>query len=107
MTPVVAVNALGDGEVRPYRVDGVDILLCRIDGRYYAVAGRCSHAAQSLAGGRLRDFALRCPLHGASFDVRDGRVLTAPASAGIATYPVLVEAGKVHVAADRPRRPAD
>lgn len=106
MTPVMTVNSLRDGETRPCRVDGVDLLLCRVDGRYFAVAGRCSHAAQSLAGGRLRGYALGCPLHGAAFDVRTGQVLSAPASAGIATYPVQIEGGKVHVAADRPRPPA-
>lgn len=105
MTPVMPVNALRDGDVQPCRVDGVEILLCRVDGRFYAVAGRCSHAGQALAGGRLRGFALRCPLHGASFDIRDGRALTAPASVGIATYPVQIDAGKVLVAAHRPRRP--
>lgn len=101
------VNALRDGETRSCRIDGTEVLVCRVDGRYFAVGGRCSHAGQRLAGGRLRGFELACPLHGAAFDVRDGRCLRAPASAGIETYPVLIEGGKVHVAVDRPRRPTD
>lgn len=106
MTPVIPVTALADGETAPCRVQGVEVLLCRVDGRYYAVAGRCPHAGQPLSGGRLRGYRLGCPLHGASFDVRDGRCLAAPAETGLVTYPVTLEGGKVHVAVESPRGPA-
>lgn len=105
MIPVITVSALADGDTAPCRIDGVDVLVCRVDGRFYAVAARCPHAGQMLHGGRLRDSELRCPLHGAAFDVRDGRCLRAPAQEGLVTYPVTIEGGKVYVAVDRPRRP--
>lgn len=97
--------ALGDGDKALCRVDGVEVLVCRVDGRYYATAARCSHAGQPLQGGRLSGWELSCPLHGARFDVRDGRCLKAPASAGLVTYPVTIEGGRVHVSVTRPRPP--
>lgn len=99
------VTALRDGDMAPCRVEGVELLVCRVDGRYFAVANRCPHAGQPLHGGRLRGYGLGCPLHSARFDVRDGRCLKGPAETGLVTYPVIVEAGKVHVGVAAPRRP--
>lgn len=107
MTPVMPVTALADGETAPCRVEGVDVLVCRVEGRFYAVANRCPHAGQALHTGRLRGFRLGCPLHGASFDVRDGRCLKAPADSGLLTFPVMVEAGRIHVGVSTPRRPPE
>jgi len=97
MTPVLPVTALGDGDKTGCRIDGVEVLLCRADGHYFAVSSRCPHAGQSLLGGRLRGFELRCPLHAAVFDVRDGRCLKGPGESGLVRYPVSIEAGKVCV----------
>lgn len=103
MTPVLPLTALQDGDKTPCRIDGVEVLVCRADGRYFAVSSRCPHADQSLHGGRLRGFELRCPLHAAVFDVRDGRCLKGPAETGLVRYPVSIEAGKVCVDVGRPR----
>ncbi len=108
MEPVVAQSELADGEMHACQVNGVDVLLCRVDGEYYAVADRCSHATQKLSVGRLRGHEVTCPLHGARFDVRDGRCLAAPASRPIKTFPVTLEGGKVNVTVseeDKPARP--
>lgn len=97
MTPIARLNALADGQMLACRVEDVDVLLCRVDGRYYALANHCSHARQPLHTGRLRGHEIVCPLHGARFDVRDGRCLGAPATVPVQTFPVLIEGGKVNV----------
>ena len=106
MTPVVAQSDMADGEMHACEVDGVDVLLCRVDGEYYAVVDHCSHATQKLSAGRLRGFEVTCPLHGARFDVRDGRCLAAPASQPIRTIPVTLEGGKVNVTVTDEHKPA-
>ena len=106
MTPVIAQSELADGEMYTCEVDGVDVLLCRVDGEYYAVVDHCSHATQKLSTGRLRGFEVTCPLHGARFDVRDGRCLAAPASQPIKTIPVTLEGGKVNVTVSEEHKPA-
>jgi nitrite reductase/ring-hydroxylating ferredoxin subunit len=47
-----------------------------------------------LIEGRLRGTRIICPLHGASFDIRDGRVLGAPAMQPLATH-------RVHIVGDQ------
>lgn len=101
MTPVVPLNALADGQMLACRVESVDVLLCRVDGRYYALANHCSHARQNLHTGRLRGHEIVCPLHGARFDIRDGRCLGAPATVPVQTFRVQIEGGKVNVSVGR------
>jgi 3-phenylpropionate/trans-cinnamate dioxygenase ferredoxin subunit len=44
---------------------------------------------------------VECVLHGAKFDVRDGKALCAPAYEPVAKFPVKVENGQVLVRDDR------
>jgi 3-phenylpropionate/trans-cinnamate dioxygenase ferredoxin subunit len=41
-----------------------------------------------------------CPLHGASFDVRDGRVLGPPALVSLSTYPLRIVNGVIEVSVE-------
>jgi len=97
MAAAIPVTALDDGEMTVCRVDGRELLICCVQGRHYALDSRCSHAGQPLITGRLEGHQLYCPLHRASFDIRTGQALAAPAAEPLATYPVTLEAGKVHV----------
>jgi nitrite reductase/ring-hydroxylating ferredoxin subunit len=47
--------------------------------------------------GRLRGYRLTCPLHGASFDIRDGSVTGKPATEPIRAYPLQVIDGRIRV----------
>jgi 3-phenylpropionate/trans-cinnamate dioxygenase ferredoxin subunit len=67
------------------------------DGNVHAVHNVCSHAYARLDEGRLRGTRVICPLHGASFDVRTGAVLGAPATVPLASYPVRVVDGRIEV----------
>lgn len=80
-----------------------EVLICRTREGIFAVDNICSHAYARMHEGRLRGVRLICPLHGASFDVRDGRVLGAPATVPLARHEVRVIEGVVHVALAPPR----
>jgi len=84
----LANPALSDGEMIAVEVDGEKLLLCRIEGAYYALRDRCSHADQALSEGRLRGHTVYCPLHGARFDVRTGDCLALPATENVQSYRV-------------------
>ena len=73
------------------------ILLCNVDGEFYAVENLCSHAATPLSHGRLDGYRLECPVHGARFDVRDGKVARRPARRALRTFPVVVTGSRVAI----------
>ncbi len=79
-------------------VAGREILLCHLREGVFAVDNVCTHAFSRLSEGRLRGTRVICPLHGASFDVRDGRVLGAPAAVPLVSYSVRVVDAAVEVA---------
>lgn len=83
------LSGLADGELRCFDDIGRDgIVVCRAAGQLYALADNCSHADTPLSEGRLRGFGLTCPLHGATFDVRDGSHSGPPAWEGVACHHV-------------------
>jgi nitrite reductase/ring-hydroxylating ferredoxin subunit len=98
--PVLPLAELPAGQMRCVDTGGVPVLLVHTkDGSLHAVNNICSHAYARMDEGRLRGHRLICPLHGASFDVRTGAVLGAPANAPLTSYPVRVVDGRIEVQA--------
>ncbi len=103
----VALGDVPEGKMHALSVDGREILICRTTDGVYALDNICTHAYARLNEGRLRGNRLICPLHGAAFDVRDGRVLGAPATRPLAVHKVDVVADRIDIsvapaAADTP-----
>lgn len=95
--PVLAAAELPAGQMRCIDVGGVAVLLAHAKDGIYAVNNICSHAHARMDEGRLRGQRLICPLHGASFDVRTGAVLGAPANKPLPSYPVRIVDGQIEV----------
>ena len=96
---------LADGQLRCFEDVGRDgIVVCRVAGALYALDDNCSHADTPLSEGRLRGFGLTCPLHGASFDVRDGSHSGPPAWEGVGCHVVEEIDGVAVVAVGRGQR---
>ena len=79
------------------------ILVVNYDGDFYALEDRCSHEDFELSAGEFDgdEATIECVLHGAKFDVRDGRALCAPAYAPVVRFPVKVVDGAVWTRDDR------
>lgn len=95
---VAAAAGFAEGTMQACTVGGRELVvgLCR-EG-WFALDDVCTHGYARMSEGRLRGCRLICPLHGASFDVRDGRVLGAPATVPLARHDVRVVDGFVEVA---------
>lgn len=86
-------------ENKLYRVtaSGVPVVLIRQGLQFYAISATCSHAGGPLDEGSLEGDVVQCPWHGSRFCMRDGRVLTGPATAKAPRYDVRVRNGQVEV----------
>src|SRR3974390_283631 len=75
---VAQVNDLPAGSMKPYSVGGKQILVCNIDGKFYAIDNTCTHAGGDLSKGKLEGKTITCPRHGAKFDVTSGECVSGP-----------------------------
>ena len=101
------LSDLADGAMRCFETVGRDgLVVCRVGGQLFALTDNCSHADTPLSEGRLRGYGLTCPMHGASFDVRDGTHSGPPAWEGVACYQVR-EVDGVAIVDLRPTMPDD
>jgi 3-phenylpropionate/trans-cinnamate dioxygenase ferredoxin component len=104
-THVCAAGELLPGEMKTTFDDatGTAIVVFNLDGDLYALEDLCSHEAFELSAGAFdpASATVECVLHGARFDVRDGRALCAPAYAPVAKFPVKLEDGGIWTRDDR------
>jgi 3-phenylpropionate/trans-cinnamate dioxygenase ferredoxin subunit len=70
---VLTKAELSDNHMKVVSAGGKDILLVNLEGAYYAIENKCSHAGGSLGNGKLSDNVITCPRHGAEFDVKTGK----------------------------------
>lgn len=83
-----------------FNVAGKPLVICRFRDEFFALENVCSHAASTFDGGRMRGYRLMCPLHGGTFDIRDGSATGAPATQAIKSFPTRIEDGMVKVDLD-------
>ncbi len=94
----LALSEIPLGAMRPVTLNGREIVICHTKEGVFALDNICSHAHARMCEGRLRATRIVCPLHGASFDIRDGKVLAPPATQPQPTFQVRVVDGTVEVA---------
>ncbi len=71
--------------------------MANVNGEFYAFADVCTHDGGPLAEGELQGFTVRCPRHGAKFDIRTGKALTMPATRATVAHEVKVVDGDVYI----------
>ena len=98
--PVLSLADVPPGKMRACELGGRRIVVCHTRDGLFALDDVCTHAYSRMSEGRLRGTRLICPLHGASFDVRDGRVLGAPATRALPVHRIRVTGGQIEVALD-------
>ena len=95
---VTTRDALPPGGKALAEVDGRPIVVVNVDGRFYAIDDVCTHDGGPLAEGELEGVEVRCPRHGARFDVRTGKALCMPAFEPVTSHAVEVHGDDIYVA---------
>jgi 3-phenylpropionate/trans-cinnamate dioxygenase ferredoxin subunit len=104
---LLAVDDVPDGTMKMAFVDGTDqVVVVNTGGEIRAFQGICTHEYFELDKGFLTaggsagpngrpSGTLTCALHLSRFDLADGEALDPPAEIPLATYPVVIEGGRI------------
>ncbi|ONH28776.1 Rieske 2Fe-2S domain-containing protein [Pseudofrankia asymbiotica] len=83
--------------LRQVDVDGVSVLLTRVDGQIVAIGNRCTHRGGPLADGERDGDCVVCPWHASRFALASGEVVRGPATRPQPVYEVRENAGRVEL----------
>lgn len=73
--PICTETEIPVGKMKPFKVNGENILVYHLEDGFYATQRRCTHTFGPLNRGKLVDGCkIQCPIHRARFDVRTGEV---------------------------------
>ena len=59
-------------QMKEVEVNGQNICVANVEGKYYAIGSICTHEGGPLADGSLEGYEVECPWHSSKFDVRTG-----------------------------------
>jgi ferredoxin-NADP reductase/nitrite reductase/ring-hydroxylating ferredoxin subunit len=88
-------NDIQPSHMKEVQLDGQNICLVNVEGKYYAINNICTHEGGPLADGTLEGYEVECPWHASKFDVRTGEVKEPPASEPEPTYQVKLDGNSV------------
>lgn len=95
---VADTSELKAGKTKKVTVEGIDVLIVNVEGKFYAIGSICPHYGGDLSEGTMQGKILTCPVHGARFDVTDGNVVSPPIEAlgrpdieNLTAYPSRIE----------------
>jgi 3-phenylpropionate/trans-cinnamate dioxygenase ferredoxin subunit len=75
---VAAKSEIPAGKMKKVTLQGKELLIINVNGSFYAIGDRCTHAGGELSQGSLQNNIITCPKHGAKFDVTTGKVVSPP-----------------------------
>jgi NAD(P)H-dependent nitrite reductase small subunit len=93
---VARVAEIAAGSAKAVVVDGREIALFNVAGRFYALDNTCPHQGGPLAEGWIEGAQVTCPWHAWTFRLTDGR-MTLGDFASVDVFEVRIEDGRVLV----------
>lgn len=94
---VAKLSELASTKCKAVEAGGQRILLVNTPGGVCAVEDSCSHLGAPLSQGFATRDSITCEWHGASFDLRTGEALCAPAREPIAIFEVRIDGDDIEV----------
>lgn len=95
---VANTDELKSGEAKTVYVNGKQLALFNVNGKFFCLDNQCAHQGGPLGEGFLEDYVVTCPWHGARYDVRTGKLLTQfPPSQNMETHKVTVKGQEIFV----------
>ena len=96
---VLKEGTMKDGDLFKATIEGKEVLIINDAGKYFATSCYCTHEDYDLSEGFMDDHQLICPNHFATFNPKDGQVISPPEGSGdisaLKSYKTKVENGEV------------
>lgn len=86
-----------DGKMKLVEVDDRLVLVFRIGEEFHCIDDICTHDGGTLSDGEFVGCEIKCPRHGARFDVRDGKALCMPATQNTVAHEIKIDNDDVSV----------
>lgn len=77
-TPILKLEALDEGKLEHVKIDGIELMLARIDDQVSVLHAKCPHEGSDLSVGDFDGETIKCPMHGWTFNIRTGERLDRP-----------------------------
>lgn len=90
MKPIGVLSDFPLNEQKIIDLEDEFVLVLRTESGFWAIEDRCSHDDNELFGGEVVGKEIKCPRHGARFDLESGQALCLPAVRAVRTYNVVV-----------------
>ncbi|MGF1490008.1 MAG: FAD-dependent oxidoreductase [Prochloraceae cyanobacterium] len=91
------VEDIQEDRIEKISVDNKQILLAKVDNKFYATTAFCTHAGAPLEEGILHHKRIVCPWHNACFNIVNGEIEEPPGRDNLASFTVKVEGDRVIV----------
>jgi len=90
---VAKASDVAPGEVKGFKVNGEDVAIANVDGRYFAFGDSCPHQGAQLSSGLGAVYGeeVVCMLHDSAFSLISGQVTDGPSYDPLPIYAVRVE----------------
>jgi nitrite reductase/ring-hydroxylating ferredoxin subunit len=72
------VSEISNGQMKHAEINGKEIVIANLDGKFYAFAERCGHMNARLSRGNINQNIVTCPFHAAKFDITSGKKIGEP-----------------------------
>lgn len=92
-----AIDSILQGKMKRFLIADHAILICNVEGDYFAVDDLCTHEDASLYLGCLKKDQVECSLHGARFNVKTGEPTEEPGEIPLQTYPVILKNDAIYI----------
>jgi ferredoxin-NADP reductase/nitrite reductase/ring-hydroxylating ferredoxin subunit len=92
---VADTKDIQSSQMKEVEVNGQNICIVNVEGKFYAIGSICTHEGGPLADGTLEGYEVECPWHNSKFDVRTGEVTSPPASEPEPSYEVKVDGNNI------------
>ncbi|XP_077961382.1 apoptosis-inducing factor 3 isoform X1 [Gasterosteus aculeatus] len=102
LTEVVCLESdLQDGQMMEVEVGQHSVLLSRTEGEYSAIGNQCTHYGAPLSQGVISGNTVRCPWHGACFNIHTGDLEEYPGMDCLPCHKVKIQNNKVYVSVNK------